>query len=296
MTRAILTLLLTGVASAGLAQQRYDETKPARPDGLVEIECSAGVIRVVAWDRDEIQVSTDTQRGDVVEFEVQGSRASIDLENEGHWHGGGSHSGSELAVKVPRGSRLEIDASTNASVSVSGVSGRVSAEAVNGDITLQGVSGEVDAETVNGSIEVDGGAPWVRAESVNGRVLIRGASGAVEAGTVNGRLEVTGGATFDRARLEVVNGRILFEGRLSGEALLEVESVAGDVELVLPGDVSADFRISSFSGEIDNDFGQRAERTSRWTTEKELHFVQGGGGAKVEVHTLSGDVRLRKQP
>jgi DUF4097 and DUF4098 domain-containing protein YvlB len=296
MTRAILTLLLTGAASIGLAQQRYDETKPAQPDGLVEIESGAGVIRVVGWERNEIQVSAETGRGDDIEFEVHGGRTSIDLENEEHWQGGGSHSGATLEVRVPRGSRLEIDGSMNASVSVSGVAGRVSAEALNGDVTLEDVSGEVDAETVNGSVEIQGGAPWVRAESVNGRVVIRGASGAVEASTVNGRLEVTGGARFERARLEVVNGRILFEGELSPKALLEVESVAGDVELSLSSDVAADFRISSFSGEIDNDFGQQAERTSRWTTEKELSFVQGGGGAKVEVHTLSGDIRLRKRP
>jgi DUF4097 and DUF4098 domain-containing protein YvlB len=68
------------------------------------------------------------------------------------------------------------------------------------------------------------------------------------------------------------------------------------VELALPANVSADFSISSFSGEIENELGPPARKASRWTSEKELSFTTGSGGAKVTVETLSGDIRLRKRP
>jgi len=34
---------------------------------------------------------------------------------------------------------------------------------------------------------------------------------------------------------------------------------------------------------------------SHYTSEKELEFSTGGGGARVSIHTLSGSVTLRKR-
>jgi DUF4097 and DUF4098 domain-containing protein YvlB len=105
---------------------------------------------------------------------------------------------------------------------------------------------------------------------------------------------VTGG-TFERARVETVNGRILFEAGLAPRAVLEAETVSGAVELVLPASVSADFSITTFSGEIRNELGPPARKISRDTPEKELTFSTGGGGANVTVETLSGSIVLRRK-
>lgn len=283
-------LALALAAPAGAAWRQVDQSRPASPDGAVEIEIPAGRVTVVGWDQNEVRVTGELD--DDGELLVEGSGSHIEIVVD-HRRGHG-HVEARLEVRVPHGSRLEIDASPNASATIENVDGRVRAEAVNGGITVKGGSSEVEVETVNGGVEIEAPASRIRAESVNGRVVVHGASGDLEASTVNGRLEVNGGR-FERARLEIVNGRVAFTGDLSGSALLEVESVSGDVELNLAPDVAADFQVTSFSGDIDNDFGPQAERTSRWTTEKELSFSNGGGGAKVEIHTLSGDVRLRRR-
>ena len=60
--------------------------------------------------------------------------------------------------------------------------------------------------------------------------------------------------------------------------------------------MAADFSIASFSGDIENDLSDaKPERTSRYTSEKELRFSTGEGGAKVTVQTLSGDIAIRKR-
>jgi hypothetical protein len=59
--------------------------------------------------------------------------------------------------------------------------------------------------------------------------------------------------------------------------------------------VSADFSASTFSGEIENELGPAAQKSSRYTSEKNLSFSTGTGGAKVSVQTLSGAIRLRKR-
>jgi DUF4097 and DUF4098 domain-containing protein YvlB len=285
-----LALVLALAPGLAAAQHSVTERRPAPADGIVEIENGSGTIRVVGWDRNEVEVTGTLGRGaEGLEFHGGGRRTVIAVETAGNPHGVQS----DLEIKVPAGSRLSIDG-FQADITVTRVSGNVAAESVNGSIEVSGGSKEVDVETVNGHLTVKAPATRVRAESVNGAVTVEGASGEVEATTVNGRLAVRGG-TFDRATLETVNGAILLEGGLSGSGWVEIESVGGSVDLVMPGDVQADFTVSSFSGEIDNQIGPAAVRTSRYTSEKELTFSLGGGGTKVSINTLSGDVTLRKR-
>ena len=52
---AVGLLLVFAVVSAAAAQRDVDETKPAKPDGRVEINNVKGSVHVVGWDRDEVQ-------------------------------------------------------------------------------------------------------------------------------------------------------------------------------------------------------------------------------------------------
>jgi DUF4097 and DUF4098 domain-containing protein YvlB len=281
--------LLPGPALA--TAQTIDQRRAAEPDGTVEIENPAGTIHVVGWDRNEVAVSgtlgTDAEG---LEFRGGAHRTSIAVETHGNPHGVRS----DLKVQVPAGSRLRVEGFAS-SIKIEGVNGPVQAETVNGSIAMTGGSKEVELESVNGSVEVTSPATRVRAEAVNGAVTIRNASGEVDASTVNGRLTIVGG-TFSRARLETVSGGLVFEGALAKGAILEAESVSGGVELVLPANVAADFSISTFSGGIENELGPPPRKSSRWTSEKELVWSAGGGGATVSVQTLSGGVRIRKKP
>jgi DUF4097 and DUF4098 domain-containing protein YvlB len=267
-----------------------EERRPAAPDGVVQINNPSGSTRVVGWDRHEILVTgTLGPGGEGLSFEVTRRRAEIGMATEGDPHG----SPANLEVKVPAGSRLEIE-SFNAGIVVTGVKGSVKASTVQGRIVITEASGEVTAETVNGAVEISGSPRRVQAESSNGSVTVSGASGEVKASTVNGRLTVSGGA-FDRVGLESVNGRVTFEGELKPGATLDVETVGGAIELRLPEGTSAEFTVATFSGEIRNDFGPSARPANRWTSEKELSFTLGHGSAKVGVESLSGAIEIRKR-
>jgi len=89
---------------------------------------------------------------------------------------------------------------------------------------------------------------------------------------------------------------VRFEAGLSARATLSVESVSGGVDLLLPASLGAEFTVSTFSGAITNELGPAAEKSSRWTPEKELSFTTGSGGARITVETLSGAVNIRKRP
>ena len=293
-TQTVLSLCLAAALAiaprAAGAQQRVDARRSASADALVEIENPAGSIKVVGWDRGEVVVTGDLGAGaSGLDVTGSGSRIRLGVETERNPHGVVS----SLEVKVPARSRLQIE-SFAGTITVSDVSGTVSAETVNGSITVSGQAREIQAESVNGSVEVSGASTHTHAESVNGSVTVRGASGDLDASTVNGHLEVSGGS-FHRAHLETVSGSLSFEGALASGASLEAETVSGSVTLALPASVAADFSISTFSGSVENAFGPPATRVGTHTPEKELEFSTGGGGASVSVHTLSGAITLRKR-
>jgi DUF4097 and DUF4098 domain-containing protein YvlB len=292
--KTLLSLCLA--AAVGLlptpaaAEQKVEARRSAAADALVEIENPAGSIRVIGWERGEVMVTGDLGAGaSGLDFTGSGSRIRVGVDTERNPHGVVS----SLEVHVPVRSRLQIE-SFAGSITVEGVNGTVSAETVNGSITISGQAREIAAESVNGAVQVSGASTHTKAESVNGSVVVRGASGDLEASTVNGRLDVSGGS-FERAHLETVSGSLSFEGGLASSATFEAETVSGSVTLALPAGVAADFSISTFSGSVENAFGPTAKPVSHYTSEKELEFSTGGGGARVSIHTLSGSVTLRKR-
>jgi hypothetical protein len=288
--RTAIAVCLAALPALGGAQERVSQTRPAAPDGVVQIDNPAGSIRVIGWDRSEVAVSGTLGHG-ATGLDLSGDRrhTRVEVESEGNPHGVES----DLEVRVPAGSDVSIE-SFGASISVSDVRGTVTAETVNGDIRIGEAPREVEAESVNGGVSVASKGGRVHAESVNGPVSVRGAGGEIDASTVNGPLTVTGG-TFERGRLETVNGRVLFEAGLSARGSLEVETVSGAVELALPATISADFSVVTFSGDVRNELGPPAKPTSQYTSEKELTFSTGGGGANVTVETLSGSIVLRRR-
>jgi DUF4097 and DUF4098 domain-containing protein YvlB len=288
------TLVVLGLALAlaapARANEKVDARRSAAPDGVVVIDNAAGTIKVVGWDRAEVAVTGDLGPGaEGLQLAGGGRRTTVDVAAEGNPH----HVQSHLVVNVPAESRVEIDGFM-AEITVSGVKGEVAAETVNGGITVSGSPRDVCANSVNGPVQITGAARRVKAESVNGPVTIEGGGGVVEASTVNGTLSVSGGS-FERVELESVGGSVKFSGGLSPRATLSVETVSGGVELSLPDGVAADFSVSTFSGGVENGLGPAARPSSRHTTEKELEFSTGSGGATVTVNTLSGSIVLKKR-
>ena len=97
------------------------------------------------------------------------------------------------------------------------------------------------------------------------------------------------------AFFSTVAGSIEFEGAMTGKGSFSFETHSGEIEIVVPADISAEFEISTFSGDIDNDFGQKAERTSKYAPGKELEFVTGSGDVSISASSFSGRVYIKKR-
>lgn len=286
-TCALAAALLCAPAAA---QTEIDRRFDAAPDGTVEIRNVAGSITAVGWDRDQVEVTGVLGRGvEGLDVSSRDGNVRIEVGRGGRSAHGGS---AELEVRLPRASRLAVE-SVSAEVRVSGVDGDLDLESVSGSLTVGGRPRTIEAETISGSVEIDGAVSRITARSVNGTILVRGGA-EIAAETVSGEIRLLGLEAVRRAELQVVSGRIEFEGGLAKGADLDISSHNGSVVVTLPSSVSARFEVVSFGGRIDNELGPPARR-QRFSSALELDFTAGSGEARVRIESFTGGVTLRKR-
>jgi DUF4097 and DUF4098 domain-containing protein YvlB len=286
----ILALAVAAAAVPAVAQQRIDETKPAAKDGVVEVHNVAGSVRVTGWDQAQVAVSGTLGKGtERLEFTASGRRTVVRvvLPHDAH-----QVKGSDLEIKVPAGSSLEVS-TVSADISVERVSGEADLESVSGGIHVGGEPTRFSAQSVSGDVEIEAANAPGRAKSVSGTVRLTGVRGDVDAASVSGDIVVKGDAV-SRVDLETTSGGIRLDAGLAKDARVTAKTVSGTVELVLPAATAADFDVRTFSGAISNDFGPAAKRTSEYGPGKELSFSTGAGG-RVVAKSFSGSIHLRKK-
>ncbi len=286
-----LLLTLSSLLSvAAFAAEDINETMDAAADGIVAISNVAGSVEVQGWSRKQVEV-TGELGSDVDEliFERDGSEILIKVKVPRNH---GRRTASDLIVKVPQASALEIN-TVSADIEVNDVEGEQELESVSGDIETDAHAEDIDVSSVSGDVVIVGDRKPMRSRlnSVSGDIEADSLAGEIEAETVSGDMEIVNGS-FKRASAHSVNGEIVFHAELLNDGRLDVETINGEVDIKFDGDVSARFDIETFNGEIRNCFGPEPERTSRYTPGRELIFEEGGGSGRVTIQTLNGDVRL----
>jgi hypothetical protein len=289
------------------AQQRFDRRRPARSDGAVEINNISGSIRVIGWDKSEVEVTGTLGKGLGLDFSGDSLRTVIRVFfSPGHADPPGE---SNIEVRIPASTSRTAVRTVSADIEVSKVTGGVVLKSVSGDLRALDDPREVEAGSMNGEIELSVSSPRIRARSASGTITLQNAKGDVEASTVNGKVIVKGGQ-FERGRFSTINGEIQFDGDLKPDGVFQFDTVNGDVDLLLPASVKADFNVSASS--IGNEFGPPAQPWSGYGSfgqgayplprpgveprdYRRLTFSTGGGGASVTVSVFNGTARLRKK-
>ena len=325
---AAVAVLCAPVAPPVEAQTPVDRTVSTPPTGSVAINNVAGEIRVVGWDRPDVRVTGTLGEGtERLDIETSGDQVEVAVVIP---RGARNVRPSRIEVRVP--ARKGIQAlGVSASVDVRGVTGDVEVRSTSGAVVVRGnpasveatsTSGDVDvevstgaveanstsgrvrvagsiresvtAESVSGSVEIEAQTQEVVAQSVSGHVRISAPVRRLSASTVSGNVEVRGG-TLQYGAFESVSGSVMVAGNLERDAAINVQSHSGDVTLQLPASVGARFEVSTFSGDIENSFGQAPQRTSRYTPGQELRFTSGDGNALITIKTFSGQVSLQRR-
>jgi len=126
-------------------------------------------------------------------------------------------------------------------------------------------------EAFNGSIHVEGMAGHIRAHTLNGSVKLKDVGGEVDGETTNGSLSVD------------------LTGNGWHGAALRLNTVNGSIQLHLPSALSAAVEVSTVHGRVQSDFATEGKPEDK----NSVKFTLGGGGAKIEAHTVNGSVQHR---
>ena len=290
MMNKLITMILSFLLVMPVMAEEVDKTLDAAPDGQVIISNIAGSVTVTGWSRNAVEV-TGTLGRNVEELIFERNRDKVRIKVKVPRRGGRGID-SDLHISVPQDSSIDVSG-VSADISVTEVMGEQRLHTVSGDVSTESAGSDVMAESVSGDVEVDGDKSDAEtmARTVSGDVTLFRVSGMVSAESVTGDVIVDEGS-FSRVDLSVVNGELLFQAELRQDGKLSAETVNGDVDVELVGDVSAKIDVNTVNGRIRNCFGPEPERTSKYAPGWSLSFTEGDGNGRVNISTVNGGVSL----
>jgi len=159
--------------------------------------------------------------------------------------------------------------------------------------TRHGSSGDEDsAVRVDFRLRVPRQVQLEGLHTVNGDILVRNVEGSVEARTLNGHISQDGVSGSLRARTLNGNVSVALRALPDPSGALELESINGDVTLLLPPQADADLELSTVAGRIENQT-PFAARVVAGDTAARAHL--GRGGVAVRLRTIRGNIRVAER-
>lgn len=165
----------------------------------------------------------------------------------------------------------------NRDAQLSTASGSISATGIGTDVRVSSASGNVDVSNAKGDVQVNAIAGTIRVAQPGGRV---------DADTASGEVEIRGASSDVKAH--AASGRVFVQGNPGSNSYWELKTVSGGVQFSVPSSANFHLTAEAVSGEIRADIPIVIEEQGKHS----LRAHMGNGGGRVEVHTVSGEIRV----
>jgi DUF4097 and DUF4098 domain-containing protein YvlB len=266
------------------------------PGGRLEVESFNGSVDVIGWDNGTVQVrgNKHASRQEVLKalaIDAKGSPTEVRLRAISP--SPNCNCGVTFTIKVPRKTRLDNVATSNAGLRIENIEGRAHARTSNGGIRLYDIGGDLEATTSNGGIEAQKVTGQTILHTSNGRIRGDNLHGGLEAATTNSSIDVTV-SDADPARpliLSSSNGGVTLNLLTWKGNEIRATTSNGSVNLLLPAALNARVKASTSNGSVTSDF----EMTSSHVSKTSLDGRIGQGGAPISAQTSNGNVRIAKR-
>ena len=276
-TTVVTVVLVTCLSAASLAETKKEYSYTVGPKANISVETQYGAISVKPGSGNQVLV-TATFKSDNVEVDQQQNGNRI-----------------EIASHLLRGTDAqtghidyELLIPPDANINLRSSNGPISVERLQGDITLEGTDAVVDIRNIeNGHVHVRTmRGPISLTDVRNGHVEIDSISGDVHLTAVTGPL----------VQARSGSGKIFYDGDFGSDGNYKFTTHTGDIEALVPADVSAAFRAHSVLGRVRHDFPLQP-RHSRFREEAGRSFMGTSGLATSEVllRSFSGKIRLKQR-
>ncbi|MET0595520.1 MAG: DUF4097 family beta strand repeat-containing protein, partial [Polyangiaceae bacterium] len=257
-----------------------NETRPAKANGVVDIDVPNGDVKIIAWNKAEVNVKGQVD-GAGLEVSTSSDRTRVRVA------GRRDQGETDLEIHVPAASRIEFKG-VSTTIEVRDVTGALRLQSVSGDINVAGSPSDVDVHSVNGQVDLTVRSAAVNARSISGGVRVVGARGRAMIDSVSGSCSLEGG-DFTEVEMRAVSGDLNFTGALSAQGSFEFKTHSGDIELRIPAATNADVELRTFNGSLKSALSAGGSKQST----SALDFRVGNGGAKVRGRTFNGDIRVQ---
>jgi DUF4097 and DUF4098 domain-containing protein YvlB len=206
-------------------------------------------------------------------------------------------------IQVPRATEVDADVASGAQtirnvtgpVTVRAASGSIRLENIqrdaevttaSGTITASDVGSDLHVSTASGNVELTGIKGNVRASTVSGVIRIAKPGARVEAGNTSGEIEIQGASNDVKAH--AISGLVSVQGNPGADSYWDLKSVSGGVQVRVPAAANLHLTAEASSGDIRSDIPIVVEEQGKHT----LRAHMGSGGGRVDVHTVSGEIRV----
>ncbi len=263
-------------------RERLDTTFAFDKSGTVTLTATSGDIIVNGSADGRIHVRATSENGSL---SLDASPSRVILQNRG--------GDSRFDVAVPYGVQI-VARSQSGDITIHDTRGALEAHAYAGDLVVDGVDGRLDVNTLSGSLTAHDVNGDVDVVTTSGDVKIFNLTGSADVATVSGDVELRG-VTGKTMRAKTTSGDVRFDGIIDAAGRYDFTTHSGDVELHVQKDASAQLTVSTWNGGITSDFPitlSPGDHAIGSAVGKRYTFEIGGGGARINAETFSGDITL----
>ena len=293
MRNRLSVLALLAPLGVATAQQKVDIQRSCVPTVSVRLSGAFSSVKVVAWASDSVSLTGGLGAGSRMDGgplsgtgPVSGIKFYVEAPDEAALRS------NKLELRVPRNARVWIKAGS-ADIDVQGVGGGLDLNIVGGSIKVQGKPREIIAESMDGSVTFSGFAEYAKLKTATGDIVLQGGGEDLTLTTVSGSIQAANGANaIQRMRLESVTGPILFAGDVTRGAEMRFDTHSGSVELRLSRKANVEVDAASVVGSIENTWNSGRTIVGREGRGMELGTSNGTGGARVQVRSFKGSIRI----
>lgn len=289
--------------------EEIERVIPMDMNGRFSVRNISGEIIITSWNQSEARIRAQkvVHAHDGTEAKEAFEEVTVEIEEHGGhvdvytkypdrregWWGNRPHVSVHYEITVPRQAAVRAN-SVSGKVEVTAIQREVEAKSVSGHVRVEDIGSRVRAESVSGRVEASNLRGDADLQSVSGSIEVRAVTGDIEANTTSGRIELVG-VTARRLSARTVSGTVSFEGGIMAQGRYHIESMSGNLRLMLPSDAAFNLRAETSSGSIDSDLPVTLQGavSSRKGRQKSLNGVVNGGGAEVELSAFSGSIQIR---
>ncbi|MEL6949063.1 MAG: DUF4097 family beta strand repeat-containing protein [Pseudomonadota bacterium] len=288
--KTILTLAALLVALPAAAGEEVRRSLPTGDAPDVRIISPTGDIVVMGESTTNVEIVAELANSKQrLEVSERGNEVLIEISKSGGWQ---KDHGTDLVVTVPRAASVVVEAAS-ADINVEGVRGTLRVATASGDVDVETFGGKLKARSTSGDVVVTGhmqeGEAWVG--STSGDVDVSELAGRLSASSVSGDVAISDGQ-LDRVRATATSGDIYIQGLRGKNADIEADAVSGDIDITLGSAFGGRIEVSTLNGRIDNCFGPKPQRTSRYGPGRILKFDHGTGSGRLELETVNGGIEI----